>query len=660
MRFGDYELTEKIGVGGMAEVYKALALSAEGVERTLVIKKILPEHAANHHFVRMLVAEARVSSLLHHPNVVQIFDFGEIDAQYYIAMEYVHGPDLLAVLTSATHANLRLPLGLALYIISEICNGLHYAHKATDHEGRSLNLVHRDISPSNILISEEGAVKLMDFGVASADLARPGRSRVVENTSGTLKGKLGYMAPEQVTGQPVDHRADVFALGIVLFETLTLKRLFLGASDPETLKNIRGAQLDEKFERHPYIPQGVQAILRRALAKEPSQRYADAGAFREALLSYLFEQRLRVTHRTVARFLDDLNWQSAHRLRSGAHQSDPDQRAGDTSAKLTGDTLDLSALTMSEADFALINRGEHNALTFDYAAMRSLLHRDAIGPNEAISVSGHAPLTTEVLLAQHSFDLILREGEGLRQVRQGPCNRLVFAELLCDMARSETPLTLKVSRDDHAKTFSVSRGKIISADSTMREERLGHLMLSKGLISAEAMVLTIIDSAEQGSRLGDMLIAEGHVTPHRLLEILQLQLTTRMSELMSWRHGWYTLYEGVPSSGGPPLKGIDALELLVSTVRETWTLEELEALFEAHLEHRVIPRSSPAHKGTTLPFTPLESRLSSRIDTTKSITSLLETLTPEERLATLRIVMLRQRAGLISLGERGPDDARNT
>ena len=632
----------------MAEVYKARVLSAQGVERTLVIKKILPEYAANHHFVRMLVADARVSSLLNHPNIVQIFELGEIDAQHYIAMEYVPGPDLLAILTAATHANLRVPLGLALYIISEICNGLHYAHNAEDLQGRPLNLIHRDISPSNILISNEGAVKLMDFGVASADLARSGRERALENPSGTLKGKLGYMAPEQVTSQPVDHRADIFALGIVLFETLTLKRLFLGSSDPETLKNIKGANLEEKFARHPYIPEGVQAILMRALDKDPNKRYPDAGAFREALLTYLFEQRLRVTHRTLSRFINDLDWESTHRLRSS--EGPQHARRDLTSATVSDDAVPRGLPAITEASFSISTLVDGPIQGISYEGMQSLIHRQALGPEEEVGVANDAPVTLTHLRARHNFGAMHPSADDQPPIRQGPCNRLMVAELICQMAQANAPLTLHVCKGPQAKMFTVRRGKITSADSTAREERLGYMLMTQGLITADELAESMIASAERGSRLGDTLIAQGRVTPHNLVTVLQMQLEARVSELMTWRQGWYALYDGVAPNGGPALQGIDALELLASVSRRTWTLTELESLFEGHMNREITTTSEGAAGAYSIPLTPQESRLASGIVTGVTLHHLVDSLEHQERLATLRIVMLRHRAGLLSFG----------
>lgn len=305
--FGNYELLEKIGEGGMAEVYKARRSGVAGFQKILVVKKILPMFATNTAFIEMLVQEAKICSILQHPNVVPIFDLGEVDGSYYITMEYVPGIDLLRVLQRAARSATRVPTTVALQITAELAKALAYAHSAHDHDGRPLNLVHRDVSPANVMIGWRGEVKLMDFGVARADIeveVKRGAASLVRHDG--LKGKLSYMSPELVTGGAVDHRSDLFALGTLLYEMLTLKRLFMGKSELHTLSNIREARITRRMQRHDYIPDGVQAIIRRSLAREPGDRYQSALEFEEAIADYLFEERIRTNAATIARFMADL------------------------------------------------------------------------------------------------------------------------------------------------------------------------------------------------------------------------------------------------------------------------------------------------------------------------------------------------------------------
>ncbi len=302
--FGRFELLDRIGIGGMAEVWRARVAGVGGFEKILVVKKILPAFAQNKTFIEMLLAEARLCAVLQHANIVQTYENGEIDGNYYIAMEYVSGPDLFKVLSRSTQVQMRIPTEMCLFIAAEVAKGLHYAHNAKDHDGRPVHIIHRDGSPSNIIVSEAGEVKVMDFGVARAT---PGGQPTDNATrSGVLKGKLGYMSPEQVTGQPFDHRSDIFSLGIILYESLTLKRLFLAKTDLETLVNIRDARLEHKFKKHGYIEEPVRDVLRRALARDVNERYPTAMAMHDDIMTLLFQQKIQVSNNALANFVTKL------------------------------------------------------------------------------------------------------------------------------------------------------------------------------------------------------------------------------------------------------------------------------------------------------------------------------------------------------------------
>lgn len=297
---GKYELLQKIGAGGMAEVYKARLTGVEGFEKVVVVKKILPGYARNVSFIKMLVDEAKLTSVLQHANVVQIFELDHVDAQYYIAMEFVDGKDLLKILARLAETKATPHQVISCFIAAEVCKGLDYAHRAKDIYGNPLNIIHRDVSPSNIIVSWGGSVKIMDFGVAKA------RTQDTKGSKHVLRGKLGYMSPEQVKGEEIDHRSDIFSLGIVLFESLTLKRLFLGRTDLETLINIRDANIERKFEKYPLIEEGLRKILRKALAADREQRYATAMEFHEDLMEYLFEQKQRINSATIENYLKEV------------------------------------------------------------------------------------------------------------------------------------------------------------------------------------------------------------------------------------------------------------------------------------------------------------------------------------------------------------------
>ncbi len=267
-QFGQYEIIERIAAGGMAELSKARRSGVEGFQKIVAIKKILPHLADNDEFITMFADEAKLAAQLNHPNIVHIFDLGKIEAGgYFIAMEYVDGRDLRSLLQSAREFGTPLPVPLAVYIASKIAAALDYAHRRRDGEGRELNVVHRDVSPPNILISYEGDIKLCDFGIAKA------ASKASQTQSGALKGKVQYMSPEQAWGRPIDRRSDIFSLGCVLFEMLTEEKLFRGDTDLSVLEKVRAANVVVPSTLNPEVPRGLDAIVAKALAREPEERY---------------------------------------------------------------------------------------------------------------------------------------------------------------------------------------------------------------------------------------------------------------------------------------------------------------------------------------------------------------------------------------------------
>jgi serine/threonine protein kinase len=276
--FGRYRLIEQIGAGGMALVYRAVQPQAPDAA-PVVIKRMLPELSRDPVFVKMLVAEARLSSRLVHPNIVQVHELGLVGNEYFLSMEYCDGADLARVLNRCVAAGTALPIGLACHIVHQIASALAYAHDLADGEGRPLEIIHRDVSPANIMTTSEGAVKLLDFGVAKAAAhVRDDRTR-----TGTLKGKINYLSPEQAEGLEIDRRSDLFALGIVLYESLTMRRLFRGDSDLVTLRMIRQCEVSAPSTEREGVPPELDAIVLKMLARDPAQRYARADEIVAAL-----------------------------------------------------------------------------------------------------------------------------------------------------------------------------------------------------------------------------------------------------------------------------------------------------------------------------------------------------------------------------------------
>ena len=299
IQFGKYTLFERIGRGGMADVYKGRISGPAGFERVFVVKRILPHLSGDATFIRMFVDEAKMSARLNHPNIVQIFELGAVEGEYFISMEYVRGRDLAETMR-AMWKTLGPPRPeLVAYIGREACRALAYAHSLTDEAGQPLGMIHRDVSPSNIMLSYEGAVKLLDFGIAKALGEAP---EITKN--GTMKGKYAYMAPEQTEGDHVDHRIDIFSCGIVLHEVLTGRRLFKGTNDVLTIERVRRCEVPPPSAQNPMVSPQLDAVVLRALAKDPNRRFATAADMADALDDVVHAARFQPTH--LAQLLYDL------------------------------------------------------------------------------------------------------------------------------------------------------------------------------------------------------------------------------------------------------------------------------------------------------------------------------------------------------------------
>ncbi|MCB9573300.1 MAG: serine/threonine protein kinase, partial [Kofleriaceae bacterium] len=296
---GKYQVIDRLAVGGMAELFKARAQGSFGFEKVVAIKKILPHLAADPSFVAMFIDEARITAQLDHPHIVQVFELGTDADSPYIAMQFVDGLDVLDLLRECARTQRRLPAELSALIIHDVLDALDYAHGACDPSGRTLGIVHRDVSPGNILLSRRGVVRLTDFGIARAI------ERKHKTDAGVLKGKYGYMSPEQVLGVELDGRSDLFACGTVLAEMVMMRRLFTAPSDLDVLVMVRDARLDrlDKYARD--FPLELRVICEKALQRWPEDRWQHAADFRDALGDWLYHHG-RPTARDLAQLIEEL------------------------------------------------------------------------------------------------------------------------------------------------------------------------------------------------------------------------------------------------------------------------------------------------------------------------------------------------------------------
>ncbi|MFN0250963.1 MAG: serine/threonine protein kinase [Kofleriaceae bacterium] len=309
-----YQIVAPLAVGGMAELYLARIRGTAGFERLCVVKRILPQHARDEMFVKMFLDEARLAATLRHPNVIDVYDVGVGEGRYYFVMEYVHGQDLAALMAAARTQKRGLKVGSAIGICIAAAAGLHHAHEQVGPDGKPLKIVHRDISPGNILVSYDGHVKVVDFGIAKA------AARATQTTAGGMKGKLCYMSPEQVLASAdLDHRSDVFSLGVVLYELTTGRALFRGESDYLISMKITSGEITPPSEARPGYDPRLEAIVMKALAMNPRDRWQTAQELQHALEDYARSAQLTTASRALGELMRDLfashieEWEQAQR-----------------------------------------------------------------------------------------------------------------------------------------------------------------------------------------------------------------------------------------------------------------------------------------------------------------------------------------------------------
>ena len=314
--FGQYVIEERIATGGMADVFKARMMGMEGFQKTVAIKRILSNLSDNEDFVRMFIDEAKLAAQLNHNNIIHIYDLGKVDRSHYIAMEFIEGRDLRWILSECKKRGLVMPIKLALHIAYLLASALDYAHKKRDFEDRDLGLVHRDVSPSNVLISNDGDVKLCDFGIAKAE------SKATETRAGALKGKLQYMSPEQGWGKDIDHRSDIFSLGLVLYEMLTSEKVFSGTSELSVLEQVRDPMITAPSLKNSRVDQEIDRIVLLAVNPDREKRYQSADELQRDVEAVLRNEGWTADGASLAAFLNQLDGEA-----EGAPSEPPDDEA---------------------------------------------------------------------------------------------------------------------------------------------------------------------------------------------------------------------------------------------------------------------------------------------------------------------------------------------
>jgi serine/threonine-protein kinase len=593
----------------MAEIFRARQTGAHGFEKILVIKRILPHLAADPEFLAMFVDEAKLQCALQHPKIVQVFEFGEVEGQYYIALEYVDGMDALGLLRACAHRRQRLPTRLAVHIACEILDALDYAHSQRGPDGAPLGIVHRDVSPSNVFISRRGDVKLGDFGIARATE----KQRQSKTQAGTLKGKYGYMAPEQVVGGIIDGRADLFAVGIVLAEMLMGRRLFTAPNDLDVLLMVRDARLDRLNRYGSEIPPSLRKILDRILARDLDTRYGAAGGLRDVLLEFLFESRQRVTAADLGQFLESLREE-----RPVVPTHIPSEDSGliligeDTRNKQREAERNRAAIKEASKQPAFVARAH------EIEEESGPIIEDASAPGLPVESTSESTPVEDVEPPDGKGDFV-----DVSPVR-------VFARLAADRETGE----LVVERSGVKKEIFLVDGAPEFVTSNLPTERFGEYLVARGVISAGELSMALAILPRFAGKLGDTLVGLSLLRPLEVFRHLTRQVRDKIIDVFAWQSGGYRFYRGrVNRRESFPL-GLDAFEILGAGVAGL-PLEPIRGRLERLATRRVrrVERQRPTPEHFRVGAGPRE--LWQRLDGKRTVGEWMRRYEQPEQLLTL-------------------------
>ncbi len=590
--FGPYTLLGRIAVGGMAEVYRALAPRTGADARTVVIKRMLPHIAAEAEGLEMFEKEAQIGGRVRHPNVVELLGAGEVEDAPYLVLEYVPGCDLWRLMRWLRREGRSLGVEPALLVLRDLLLGLQAVHDTESKDGAPLAIVHRDVSPSNVLLSVHGDVKLGDFGIARALLVEE-RPQV----SNQAKGKLGYLSPEQVMGKAVDQRADIFAAGVVGAELLMGRELFSGGSELAILLAIRDAKISP-FTRLPIDP-GLKAVVCDALARHPDQRIPTAAAFAERIAEHITSPEPAI-RREIAELVrvasggkDDPELQRTPEIRHWAAEVQPTPVTHVTAALLEADAMRPSfpeTAEVLEHTYAVETADGTIRGTYRFAELAQALTTGVIGPGDLVSIDGGRPepIRTHPALHRHLPMATLTPVTMDQRLAQEPDIRRNFAGggfvrgLAETAVARETGLWL-CEQGGSRKEVYVADGVPEFVGSNIAGEMLGEYLVARGVLSRGQLDTALGLLPRYDGRLGDTLVSLRYVEPVELFQHIAAQVEEKVLDLFAWTSGEATFYRGVPP---PPSRfplGLDVWALLDRGLAHRMAEGLEEERFRSHL-----------------------------------------------------------------------------
>jgi eukaryotic-like serine/threonine-protein kinase len=649
---GQYRLLGRLAVGGMAEVYRAAAPAPAGAQRIVVVKRMLPRIASDESARSMFAEEARLGAHVRHANVIQVLDYGEFEAHPFLVLEYVQGVDLWRLMRFLTRTGRALRVSEALFIAREMLAGLHAVHEASDDAGVRLGVVHRDVSPSNVLLSIHGEVKLGDLGIARARLREKFPNTAISERA---KGKLGYLAPEQVRGVESDRRADIFSAGVVIAELLMGRPLFAGGSELAVLLAIRDSKVHPFLEFALQLPAGLGELIADALAQKPARRHASAELFSSRLLPYQTEPAdvLRASvaalvveamdagpgkfaaQLTPTRTVTDPNHVLSHyaRVEAAVHEeTTPVQEA------LPGESLLEATPVPSGASYEVRTSGGARLGPWSFAQIVQALSTGQIGALDRVSVDQGPmlPLSEVQELARHlhtstmtsgdllddgsslrlSGEILPLEGGGIVQALGRAAVERTTALMLCELGGVRKEVYIK----DGVPAFVTSN---------LASELLGEYLVGKDVISRSELDMALAVMPRFEGRLGDTLSALGLVEPVVLFRHIGEQVREKLLDLFLWQGGVCTHYHGVaPPPSGFPLN-IDAWDVLEEGVRRRVAASMEREQVAALRTRALVPATGPQLAAMRSSLPARYKRLLSALDRPRTVPELARLLQPE-------------------------------
>jgi len=517
-QIGKYQILDRVAVGGMAELFKAQLIGQLGFEKLVAIKKILPHLAGDQTFVEMFIDEARITAQLDHKHIVSVFELGTDADTPYIAMQYVDGLDVLALLRECARAQIRLTPDLAALIARDVLDALDYAHNALDVHGRPLKIVHRDISPGNVLLSWRGDIKLTDFGIARA------AERRHKTEAGTLKGKYGYMSPEQVSGAEVDARSDLFSVGILLAEMVMARRLFTSTNDLDILLMVRDARLDRLHKYAQEFPVELRVLTVRALQRRPEDRWQSAAQFRDALDEWI-RRTTRVSTRDLASLIGRVINSPTADLEG--HPGTRQAVVGDEGP--SGLSGPMTRMHLAQAEL------EAKQARAEFIAGSGVPEPAVPDPTLDMGSSGTLTVTDDDIMPEQPRE----QASGPREV--GDLREQSVLRLVYKLARTKgTGLLTLEGRAGVLKEAYFLEGQPQFVNSNVESERLGNFLLDQKALSPQALQRALSVMHHFGGRLADTLVGLDLLDPLEAYRLLAKQVAAKLMEAFSWQKGRYT------------------------------------------------------------------------------------------------------------------------